>query len=292
MDFGPLLIQSNHLMHSSDFDHWFPFPLDESSPEMVFGIQVLKQCEPLLVATESQARELQIKKAQAAESLGDYFQACTDSQTAQLLAVRYLRAKHPELSCVADDQPALLSLALQIQEDLVILEGTSPHRLIAGAVFFPSGWSIADKIGQSLQETHSVVPRFEHTLQRQTDRLVTHLKLDRPVWRMNWGVRPSDQLDQSPKWSTMIAESAKQVDATNAGTSCFFRVERQTLSRLPDSGAILFTIHTRQWPLVALDKKQFKHLYQTLRNCPDETLIYKGIAAFHDPLIRFLEKML
>lgn len=257
---------------------------------MVLGIQVLKEHEPLLVATESQARELQIKKIQAAESLGDYFQASADSHAVQMRAASYLRAKHSGLDVPADDRPPLLSLAMQIQEDLVLLEGDSPHRLLAGAVFFPSGWSIAEKIGRSLQETHSVVPRFEQTLERQTDRLVTHLKVGRPVWRMNWGVRPSDQLDQSPKWSAMIAESAQRVDANNAGTRCFFRVERQTLSRLPDSGEILFTIHTRQRPLASLNQPQLKCLYQTLTTCPKKTLAYKGIADFYDPLIQFLEQ--
>lgn len=257
---------------------------------MVLGIQVLKEHEPLLVATGSQACDLQIKAVQATESLGEYFQAAADSQAAQLRAVRYLQTKHPELVYVADDRPPLLSLAMQIQEDLVLLDGESPHRLLAGAVFFPSGWSIAEKIGRSLQETHSVVPRFEQTLERQTDRLVTHLKVGRPVWRMNWGVRPSDQLDQSPKWSAMIAESAQRVDANNAGTRCFFRVERQTLSRLPGHDEILFTIHTRQWPLASLKETQLQILYQTLKTCPAETLTYKGISAFLDPLMQYLEQ--
>ena len=280
----------NTLMNLNDSDHWFPFPLDGSSFEMVLGIHVLREQEPLLVATESRTRELQIKQAQATESLDDYFQASADSQSAQLRAVRYLQTKHPELVSVADDRPPLLSIAMQIQEDLVLLDGESPHRLLAGAVFFPSGWSIADKIGRSLQETHSVVPRFEQTLERQTDRLVTHLKLGRPVWRMNWGVRPSGQLDQSPKWSAMIAESAKQIDANNAGAKCYFRVERQTLSCLPDGGEILFTIHTRQWPLASIGALQLKCLHQALRTCPEETLMYKGITAFYDPLIRFLDQ--
>jgi hypothetical protein len=280
----------NNLMYGNDFDHWFPFPLDGSSFEMVLGIQVLKEQEPLLVATESKDRELQIKKAQAATSLDDYFQASAGSQAAQLRAARYLQSKHPEVGWLADDRPSLLSIAMQVQEDFVLLQGDWPHRLLAGAVFFPSGWSIAEKIGRSLQETHSVVPRFEQALERQTDRLVTHLKLGRPVWRMNWGVRPSGQLDQSPKWSAMIAESAKQIDANNAGAKCYFRVERQTLSRLPDGGEILFTIHTRQWPLASIGALQLKWLHQALKTCPEETLMYKGITAFYDPLIRFLDQ--
>jgi len=278
-------------MNGIDCDRWFPFPLAGSSFKLPLGIKVLGEDEPLLVATESHARELQLKKVLAAESLGDYYQASPDSHSVQTIACRYLRSKHPELPRVADDRHPLLSMAMQIQEDLVLLAGVSPHRLLAGAVFFPSGWSVADKIGQSLRQIHSVVPRFEQTLERQTDRLVTYLKVGRPVWRMNWGVRPSDRLDQSPKWSAAIAESAKQIDAKNAATRCFFRLERQTLSRMPDDGEILFTIHTRQWPLASLDKPQLKCLYQALKTCPRETLVYKGIAAFHDPLIRFLEQM-
>jgi len=278
-------------MNGNDFERWFPFPLTGSSFELPLGIKVLNEDEPLLVATETHAREIHLKKFQATELPADYFQASPDSYAAQTLACRYLRSKHPELSCVANHPYPLLSLALQIQEDMVLLHGDSPHNLLAGAVFFPSGWSVAGKIDQSLQTIHSVVPRFEQTLERQTDRLVTHLKVGRPVWRMNWGVRPSDQLDQSPKWSAMIAESANQVDANNAGTRCFFRIERQTLSRLPDSGEILFTIHTRQYPLASLTQSQLKCLYKSLTTCPEETLIYKGIAAFYDPLIEFIEQV-
>ncbi len=277
-------------MNSNKFDRWFPFPLDGSAFELPFGVEILRQSDPLLIATESCSHELQIKKDLVSESLEDYFKAIADSHAAQTLVCRYLQQKHPKLNFNADDPRPLLSTALQVQEDLVLLQGDSPHRLLAGAVFFPAGWSVTDKVGQTLQNVHSVVPRFEQSLERQTDRLVTHLKVGRPVWRMNWGVRPSSQLDQSPKWSAMIAETAKQVDPNNAGKRCFFRVERQTLSRLPDSGEILFTIHTRQWPLATLTQPQLKCLHQTLKTCPDETLIYKGISDFYDPLIQFLEQ--
>jgi len=275
-------------MNGNDYERWFPFPLTGASFELPLGIKVLNDAEPLLVRTESHSQELQFKKAQAAGSLDDYFQASPASHRAQVLACRYLRSRHPELDFVADEPHPLLSLAMQIQEDLVLLQGDSLHRLLAGAVFFPSGWSVADKIGQSLQQVHSVVPGFGQALERQTDRLVTHLKMNRPVWRMNWGVRPSDRLDQSPKWSDAIAESAKQIDASNAATHCFFRIERQTLSRLPDSGEILFSIHTRQYPLASLTQTQRQCLYQALTTCPPATLVYKGISAFYDPLIQFL----
>jgi len=277
-------------MSRNEIDQWFPFPLDGSPFELPFGVKVLRPNDPLLIATESHDTELQLKREMASQSPEDYFKAWPDSHSAQVRAFSYLQSKHPQLNLdIADPQP-LLSAAMQIQEDLVLMEGDWPHRLIAGAVFFPSGWSIADKIGQSLQQVHSVVPRFEQTLERQTDRLVTHLKVDRPVWRMNWGVRPSDQLDQSPKWSSMLVQYAEQIDATNAGLRCFFRVERQTLSRLPSTGEILFTIHTRQYRIGSLMKSQLKFLYQSLTTCPEDTLNYKGISAFYSPLIRFLEQ--
>lgn len=275
---------------NSELDRWFPFPLDGSPFELPFGVQVLRPTDPLLVTTESIDQELKLKRDLISDSPEDYFAASPDSHSAQVSACRYLQSAYPQLNFGDDDRHPLLSVAMQVQEDLVLLQGDNPHRLLAGAVFFPSGWSVPDKIGQSLQHVHSVVPRFEQSLERQTDRLVTHLKVDRPVWRMNWGIRPWNQLDQSPKWSAKIAESADRVDSNNAAVRCFFRVERQTLSRLPGHGEILFTIHTRQWPLASLKETHLQILYQTLKTCPAETITYKGISAFLDPLMKYLEQ--
>jgi hypothetical protein len=81
------------------------------------------------------------------------------------------------------------------------------------------------------------------------------------------------------------------VDAGNAGEALFVRVERQTLSRLPRTGAILFTIHTRSRPLAAVagEPGRARRLLDAVRTMPPEMARYKGIAPLRDALAGYLE---
>ena len=152
---------------------------------------------------------------------------------------------------------------------------------------FPSGWSVGEKIGKSILSIHAPVPDYESELHQQTQQLLSRLKPERPVWRTNWGVRPSCKLDQSAKYASMIEFCSGQITAENAGVECFFRVERQTLSRL-DGGDILFTIHTNQVPLCQLSLEQKMTLLGVLETCPSGTLQYKGIRRIQKPVTEYL----
>ena len=101
---------------------------------------------------------------------------------------------------------SLVSVSSSIQEDVVILSGDpqTEHAILAGVVCFPSGWSIAEKIGKSIDATHEPVPEYQAVFADATNRLLSRLKAHRPVWRMNWGVRCSGQLDQSPKHASFL----------------------------------------------------------------------------------------
>ena len=123
----------------------------------------------------------------------------------------------------------------------------------------------------------------------KTVKLLRGLKPLRPVWRMNWGVRSSGELDQSPQRLAQLNPTAPPIDAANAGQRCRFRVERQTLTRLP-CGAILFTIHTHQASLETLTADQRAMLSGTLASCPEATLRYKGIWPFHAALLEYLSE--
>jgi hypothetical protein len=108
------------------------------------------------------------------------------------------------------------------------------------------------------------------------------------VGRANWAIRATDSLDLSPRAGPVPVE---HVDAGNAGETLVVRVERQTLSRLPETGAILFTIHTRSRPLdiVACDPQRARRLLEAVRSMPPEMAGYKGIAPVQDALVEYLE---
>ena len=275
------------------------FPLRTDRFDHDFGIRAIPPELSILERTGSFDAEVVLKNRLLAEDPANYFQALPESapacgEAAELVdalvdgnPARQERTREP---CAEDDGNPLLSVARTIQEDLVVLSGDhqSGHPIIAGVVCFPSGWSIADKIGKSITETHLPVPAYASVLAEATNRLLIKLKVNRPVWRTNWGVRCSDRLDQSPKHAHDLHQQLSLLNSGNIGKRCVFRVERQTLSRLPESGGILFTIHTHQCPLGALDVAERRKLLGVIRTCPDATLRYKGIAPMRDLVVSYL----
>ncbi len=178
----------------------------------------------------------------------------------------------------------------QAVEDLVLLSGDAEagFPVVAGQVCFPNDWSLPDKLGRPLLGVHAPVPRFAPQAGEATVRLLERLRPGRPVWRANWAIRATDALDLSPRVGPVPVD---HVNSGNAGEALVVRVERQTLSRLPESGAILFTIHTRSRPLdvVAGDPERARRLLGAIRSMPPDMARYKGIAPLHDALVGYLE---
>ncbi len=282
------------------------FPLDVDRFEHQFGVRALPASASIVEATEHYDEQVSLKRTLLEEDPANYSQSLPGSGAAEREAASLLLASasflapptaalsRDDVLCgeAASSPSPLLSIARHLQEDLAILRGDSAdgQRLVAGVVCFPSGWSIADKIGKSILDVHAPVPEYVSVMSRSTDGLLDRLKSGRPVWRMNWGVRPSARLDQSPKHAEELQAEAERIQAENAGQRCYFRVERQTLSRLPETGSILFTIHTHQCPLGELLPWQQRNLLGVLESCPPETLRYKGIAPLKDAVCHFLRQ--
>ncbi|MFK8112055.1 MAG: DUF3445 domain-containing protein [Rubripirellula sp.] len=267
------------------------FPLKHDRFEHQFGIRALSHEQPIIERTERFEIEVDLKRRLLEEDRENYVAALASSETAQQEAVTFISHATPELTLPSEPDAAmpLLALALAVQEDLVIMSGDARKGfpVIAGVVCFPSGWTITEKIGKPMLQVHQPVPEYAAEFGSPVDRLLASLKSGRSVWRMNWGVRSSDRLDQSPK--QLIGSG---INITDAGSQCYFRVERQTLSRLPQTNAILFTIHTHQCKLDELLEWQQRNLLGVLMSCPQETLRYKGIERILDPVCEFLRRQL
>ena len=276
------------------------FPLTSGQFEHQFGIRALADGESIVEATAKYADEIQTKRSALVADRDYYFQALPSSADAQREVAELVCASASWLpdsrntlldqavECEAD--APLLSIAQHVQEDLTIMDGNpaTGHAMIAGCVTFPSGWCVQDKIGKPLLAIHASVPQYDSALHPPTEKLMERLKPGRHVWRMNWGVRASERLDQSPRFLAAINDQRERITAGNAGDQAFFRVERQTLARLPVSGHILFAIHTHQCCLDELSGDQRRHLLGVLQTCPVETLKYKGIWPMLAPLVEHL----
>jgi hypothetical protein len=160
-----------------------------------------------------------------------------------------------ELAAMLGVEGRLSEAALSAWEDMCLLtrrDNEDIYRLIGAAVAFPTDWHPAQKMGLPMTALHGPIDGYEEQLSAPVDRFMLKLKPDAIYGRCNWFIAPTPAL----RW---IAEGPPEqrfahVTAENAGATLFVRSERQTLRRLPQSGAILFTIGVYVTPLGELSE--------------------------------------
>ena len=192
---------------------------------------------------------------------------------------------------VALDDPAMAPLEMAarlVQEDLVIMmPGKTGWRLAAGCVCFPSSWSLADKFARPLHEVHAPVPGFGTGTRNAAliDRIFDNLKPELPVQRFNWSVYPDDELFHG---------DPEGEAGDHAPANACLRVERQTLRKLPQTGAVLFTIRIHLDPFERLaghrNRSRLANGFAaSLRQLDDDECRYKGLVDKRAALIDRLE---
>ena len=189
--------------------------------------------------------------------------------------------------------PPLDWMGRQVQEDLILMREneTGDSICVAGQLCFGSAWSLEEKLGKSFLSIHDPVPEFRERIGAPSDLLMRRLKPERPVSRLNWSVTSASHLNLAPKLKHEWSRSREGITPENVGARIFFRVERQTLTRLPRTQGILFTIHTYITPLaeVISDAARLKRLTSVLRDYPESMKLYKGMIPYFDTLLEYLE---
>lgn len=136
-----------------------------------------------------------------------------------------------------DPDDPLLTLSRLVQEDLCVLETRGDeHVLTAALLCFPAAWTLAEKIGHPLTRIHGPVPVYDDGIARRVQRLFDGVQPGRPVWRAN--LLRYDMPD--------LFQPYTEAQRRKVGTpdSPYERSERQTVFRLPRTGAVVFAIHT------------------------------------------------
>lgn len=188
--------------------------------------------------------------------------------------------------------PPLLIAGGLVQEDLVLMRrGEDGWRLAAAHLCFPSSWRLHEKFGKALQEIHAPVPDFGRDTRNANiiERMFDNLRPEQPVMRWNWSLHADDTLHH-PHSAGQWRFGDDKID------SLFFRLERQTLRRLPESGDILFTIRIYLDPLAAMEAQPnaaelAQGLIGQLRTYTPAQLDYKGLTLERDRLIARLEEI-
>jgi hypothetical protein len=191
---------------------------------------------------------------------------------------------------VADHEPLELAGRL-VQEDLCLIEAAPEGpRLTAAILCFPSRWRLSEKLGRPLAEVHGNVPFFADRLAGPVDRFMAHVRPDHIAARLNWSLMDDPTLFQpTGKWRTAHDAS---ITEQNAGERLFLRVERQTLRRLPASGAVLFGIRVHVYRLVAAIRapQAAARLAAAVRALPTEMTHYKSLPTFRAALLGWLDR--
>ena len=137
-----------------------------------------------------------------------------------------------------DRAKPLHTLGRLVQEDLCVLQKQGEeHVLTAAALCFPASWHLDEKFGRPLTAIHEPVASYTLDIARRVQRLFDGVRPGRPIWRFNrlWYVDPDLHQPRS------IHARRPKPDGSQPA---FFRCERQCILRLPDTEAVVFSIHT------------------------------------------------
>lgn len=193
-----------------------------------------------------------------------------------------------ELAAMLGVEGGLPEAALASHEDMCLLtrrDGEEVYRLIGAAVAWPSDWLPKDKIGLPLRALHAPIAGYEEHLATGVDTFMATLKPGAIYGRCNWFIAPTGKrrwlADAPPQ------EAFAHVNAGNAGETLFVRSERQTLRRLPETGAILFTIGIYVQPLGALSDANIAMLARAVQTLVSGEGDRRGAPAYAGSLIAY-----
>ncbi|KAG2159033.1 uncharacterized protein EDB93DRAFT_1117737 [Suillus bovinus] len=213
-----------------------------------------------------------------------------------------------------------------IQDDVALMiEGTDgKYYFQAGAICIPGFWRMRDKIGMTLDDIHisGNVPRFKEKLQTSMEKFFRRMPVDKPVIRNNYFMqvcKPSSHVADGERLD-VEEECASEVDPEELGWSestngredeflhghghgaspapylapstLRLRSERQTLRRLPRTGAIVFGIRTYLFKIEELARERgvADRLASAVRSWPDDVGVYKGRKMYEGILLNYLDE--
>lgn len=168
-------------------------------------------------------------------------------------------------------------------EDWLIMErreGWEEHALTAGSLCFPAHWRLEEKIGKAMLRIHLPVPSYAGDLSRRVQRFFDGVQAGRPLWRANW------HFAGGPQIITPMSENDKtglyQERLPDVEVAAWLRVERQTVLRLPRTGAVVFGVRTLMSDVDGFSPEQWRGLHATLSAMSPEDRLGKAPASLFE----------
>ncbi len=197
-------------------------------------------------------------------------------------------AEWAELSRTWGARPAKspVELGAELEPDFLLLtaDAQGAFRLQGGALCFPTGWALEEKMGHTLDEIHGVVPGLNAVLASPIRQFLMRLKPGGVIERDNWGLAATDELNLHP------ARGVPAPDLPTAPDRLWLRVERQAFLALPQSRGIVFglRIELHRMDEVAADRAAAAGLRRALETMPEAVLTYKRLGRIRNQVVSWL----
>ena len=195
------------------------------------------------------------------------------------------------LNTIAPDRKSHMALIEAtrrlVQEDICLLQRRPEGWVMtACAVAIPTQWDVPSKFGKTLDSIHEPVPRYETDLSQLMRTFFDRLRVDRPVWRANRTLTDDPSLRLLPE--RRHEPLRHDITAENVAERVWLRVEYQTLRRLPQTDAIVFTIRIlrQQIAAVAEHPTALGQLIRSLSMLPEDVRGYKDSTFRHGALLK------
>jgi hypothetical protein len=164
----------------------------------------------------------------------------------------------------AGAEQALEILGENVDDEFLFLqksnkpEDQGKYRMEAFINCFPSGFNTREKLNMLLADIHTPVPGYEAKLEKSMDRFFASLLVGRIVKRANWSISTTGELfclagnHMTEAEASLAAKEKKEEEREEDDidlSKTLVRCERQTLHRLPATGALVFGFKTYMYPL-------------------------------------------
>ena len=286
-------------------------PWDDGGGGVRMGLTPIDADQWLQRPHDYQTR-LQQRRMRVQQQLNDVFARLPDHQTdvaldAVAVLIDAANGRAPDtadhvLAQTAAMQPAaaggsaratarFLSAGLGVCEDLcVLLPDGDDYRLHAGLLCAPSFWFLRQKLGLPLIGVHAPVAALEEKIGARIRAFLRNMPAERVFTRGNWHLHNTPELfhPQPDDWT-----KAHTLTAENIGQRLWLRCERQTLRKLADSQAILFTILVYVSPLAQLAQRPelARLLWHAYTNMPAQERDARHFTDFAAPLQAWLQQL-
>ncbi len=262
------------------------------------------------------------KRNRLAASPGAFYRSLPESLDAQYelrerLAV-HLAADHPGhfefcaplLRCTSQQasfdlrdssREPLEQVSQFIEEDFMLLQPIGGKLLISAAAnAYSSSGRLVKSVGSDVPWAHIPVPGVKEQLGARIDKILASIHPDFPSERFNWQLTPIGEIffPLNPHAENLLAlDEVLRVLETRperCGELLWIRAERQTLVRLPRTGAIAFGIHTFSDPLSSIQHERgcLSAIRNLLVNFSADRLRYLEMDRIKQPVVDWIDSAL